>query len=125
MELPDVGGIVAESIYTFFRDPAMVSSITRMLEAGVTPIASTASEVPTDSFFSGKTVVITGTFSLMGRDEATKRLVALGAKVTGSVSKKTDLVIVGENAGSKLTKAQELGIPIMDDESELARLLNE
>ncbi len=123
MELPDVGGIVAESIYTFFRDPAMIDSIARMLEAGVAPLATAAAETPTDSYFSGKTVVITGTFSIMGRDEATKRLEALGAKVTGSVSKKTDLVIVGENAGSKLTKAQELGIQIIDDESELARLL--
>ncbi|MNP82987.1 DNA ligase [compost metagenome] len=61
---------------------------------------------------------------LLGRDEATERLEALGAKVTGSVSKKTDLVIAGEKAGSKLAKAQELGIPVIEDENEFIRLLN-
>jgi DNA ligase (NAD+) len=114
---------VAESIYSFFRDPAMMDSIERMLAAGVSPVASAVAEVPEDSFFNGKTVVITGTFTLMGRDEATKKLEALGAKVTGSVSKKTDLVIAGDNAGSKLAKAQELGIQIIDNEEELVRLL--
>ncbi|MBA2942345.1 NAD-dependent DNA ligase LigA [Paenibacillus sp. CGMCC 1.16610] len=125
--LPDVGGIVAESIYSFFRDPVMVSSIERMLAAGVNPIAEEPAVVlasPDNPFF-GKTVVLTGTLSTMGRDECAKKLEALGAKITGSVSKKTDIVIAGESAGSKLTKAQELGIRIIDDEQELLQLLGE
>ena len=77
-----------------------------------------------DSPFSGKTVVLTGSLSVLSRDEAKDRLTALGAKVSGSVSKKTDLVIAGEAAGSKLAKAQELGIAIID-EAEMIRLLGE
>ncbi|MDF2647720.1 MAG: ligA [Paenibacillus sp.] len=125
--LPDVGGIVAESIYSFFRDPVMVSSIERMLAAGVNPIAEEPAVVlasPDNPFF-GKTVVLTGTLSTMGRDECAKKLEALGAKITGSVSKKTDIVIAGESAGSKLAKAQELGIRIIEDEQELLQLLGE
>ncbi|MBP1997099.1 NAD-dependent DNA ligase LigA [Paenibacillus eucommiae] len=125
--LPDVGGIVADSIYTFFRDPLMLESIQRMLSAGVRPVVeetATVSADPENPFY-GKTVVLTGTLSVMGRDEAAKKLEALGAKVTGSVSKKTDIVIAGESAGSKLTKAQELGIRIIEDENELLRLLGE
>jgi DNA ligase (NAD+) len=125
--LPDVGGIVADSIYSFFRDPVIVSSIERMLAAGVNPIAEEPAVVlasPDNPFF-GKTIVLTGTLSTMGRDECAKKLEALGAKITGSVSKKTDIVIAGESAGSKLTKAQELGIRIIEDEQELLQLLGE
>ncbi len=123
--LPDIGVIVAESIVSFFADPFQQEGIRRMLEQGVAPRATERPAAPVaDSFFFGKTVVLTGTLHQLGRDEATKRLEALGAKVTGSVSKKTDLVIAGEKAGSKLTKAQELGIPVIEDEDELIRLLN-
>ncbi|NQX70053.1 NAD-dependent DNA ligase LigA [Paenibacillus alba] len=125
--LPDVGGIVADSIHSFFRDPVMVSSIERMLAAGVNPIADEPAVVlasPDNPFF-GKTIVLTGTLSTMGRDECAKKLEALGAKISGSVSKKTDVVIAGESAGSKLTKAQGLGIRIIDDEQELLQLLGE
>ncbi|MNW44264.1 DNA ligase [compost metagenome] len=124
--LPDIGGIVADSIVTFFADPFYQAGIRKMLELGVSPKAPDKPAAPvTDSFFSGKTVVLTGTLQQLSRDEATERLEALGAKVTGSVSKKTDLVIAGEKAGSKLAKAQELGIPVIEDENELIRLLNE
>ncbi|MFD0696309.1 NAD-dependent DNA ligase LigA [Paenibacillus sp. GCM10027628] len=125
--LPDVGGIVADSIYTFFHDPVMVSSIERMLAAGVNPEAeeTVAVQASPDNPFFGKTIVLTGTLSTMGRDECAKKLEALGAKITGSVSKKTDIVIAGESAGSKLTKAQDLGIRIIDDEQELLQLLGE
>lgn len=124
-QLPDVGGIVAESIAGFFADPLVRENIERMRAAGVKAEAEQPAEVRADSMFSGKTVVLTGTLSSMTRDEAKKRLEALGAKVTGSVSKKTDFVIAGENAGSKLTKARELGITVIEDESELAKLLGE
>lgn len=122
--IPDIGGIVAESIVNFFADPVMVRSIERMLTAGVMPQAEErAQPANTEHPLFGKTVVLTGTLSSMGRDEAAKKLEALGAKVTGSVSKKTDLVIAGESAGSKLAKAKELGIPVIEDETELQRLL--
>jgi len=125
--LPDVGGIVADSIYTFFRDPVMVSSIERMLASGINPVAEepVVAQASPDNPFFGKTVVLTGTLSTMGRDDCAKKLEALGAKVTGSVSKKTDIVIAGESAGSKLTKAQDLGIRIIDDEQELLQLFGE
>lgn len=124
VELPDVGQIVAESIVTFFQDPFVRASIEKMLSLGVEAKAPEEPQaVVTDSFFSGKTVVLTGTLHKLTRDEATERLEALGAKVTGSVSKKTDLVIAGEKAGSKLAKAQQLGIETIEDEDELIRLL--
>lgn len=124
--IQDVGAIVADSIVTYFADPINRASIDRMLELGVMPqSAEKPAEVNTDSIFYGKTVVLTGTLQLLTRDEATAKLEACGAKVTGSVSKKTDLVIAGEKAGSKLAKAEQLGIPVITDENELVRLLNE
>lgn len=123
--LPDVGGIVAESIAGFFRDPLMRESIARMRAAGVKAEAERPAAAAADEGHPlfGKTVVLTGTLTRMTRDEASKRLEALGAKVSGSVSKKTDLVIAGESAGSKLTKARELGVPVIEDEEEMVRLL--
>ncbi|WP_433944269.1 NAD-dependent DNA ligase LigA [Paenibacillus sp. SN-8-1] len=122
--LPDIGGIVADSIVNFFADPFMQAGINKMLSLGVEAKAPEKPQpVATDSFFSGKTVVLTGTLHQLTRDEAAEKLEALGAKVTGSVSKKTDLVIAGEKAGSKLTKAKELGIQVIEDEDELIRLL--
>ncbi len=94
-----------------------------MLDAGVKPYVEQSAEVTADSPFLGKTVVLTGTLSSMSRDEAAKRLEALGAKISGSVSKKTDIVIAGESSGSKLTKAQELGIRVIDNEEELLRMM--
>lgn len=123
-ELPDIGGIVAESIVNFFADPVVVANVSRLRALGVEAKAPEAPRpVSTDSFFSGKTVVLTGSLQKLTRDEAADRLEALGAKVSGSVSKKTDVVIAGEKAGSKLTKAQQLGIQIIEDEDELIRLL--
>ncbi|WP_240633372.1 NAD-dependent DNA ligase LigA [Paenibacillus montanisoli] len=121
--LPDVGGIVAESIHSFFKDPIAAESVDRMLALGVKAEAEQQEAARTDSIFSGKTVVLTGTLSLMTRDEAAKKLEALGAKISGSVSKKTDFVIAGESAGSKLTKARDLGVTVIDDEAELVKLL--
>lgn len=124
-ELPDIGGIVAESIVSFFTDPVVVANVSRLRTLGVEAKAPEAPRpVSTDSFFSGKTVVLTGSLQKLTRDEAAERLEALGAKVSGSVSKKTDLVIAGEKAGSKLAKAQQLGIQVIEDEDELIRLLD-
>ncbi|MFB5674628.1 NAD-dependent DNA ligase LigA [Paenibacillus terreus] len=125
IELPDVGGIVAESIVAFFADPFTRAAIDKMLSLGVQAKApAEPAAVKTDSFFSGKTVVLTGTLHQLTRDEATERLQALGANVTGSVSKKTDLVIAGEKAGSKLAKAKQLGIDTIESEEEFLKLLD-
>ncbi|WP_127498046.1 NAD-dependent DNA ligase LigA [Paenibacillus glycanilyticus] len=123
--LQDVGAIVADSIVNYFADPVIAASIARMRELGVKAEAEQPVIVRQDSIFSGKTVVLTGTLSKMSRDEAAKKLEAFGAKVSGSVSKKTDFVIAGESAGSKLTKARDLGITVIEDEDELLRLLGE
>jgi DNA ligase (NAD+) len=123
--LPDVGAIVAESIFSYFRDPLVQESIARMRALGVKaePAKPAAALADASHPLFGKTVVLTGTLSVMTRDEAAQKLEALGAKVAGSVSKKTDLVIAGESAGSKLSKARELGVPVLEDEEELVRLL--
>ncbi|MGK9254826.1 NAD-dependent DNA ligase LigA [Paenibacillus humicus] len=121
--LPDVGGIVAESIVGFFKEPLIRESIRRMREKGVKAEADKVEPIAVDSPFSGKTVVLTGTLHTMTRDEAGRRLEALGAKVSGSVSKKTDFVLAGESAGSKLDKARALGVAVIEDEQEIRRLL--
>lgn len=125
-QIPDIGGIVADSIVAFFRDPAMKASIEKMLRLGVAPRSTPVEtrQAAAEGFFFGKTVVLTGTLPTLSRDDAGKLLAAAGAKVTGSVSKKTDVLVAGENAGSKLTKAQELGIRIIDSEEELRQLLD-
>lgn len=125
--LHDIGAIVAENIVSFFADPLMQESIRRMLEAGVQPVNPEKMQIADNeqSIFFGKTVVVTGTLATMSRDDATRLLEAAGAKVTGSVSKKTDFVIAGESAGSKLTKAQELGIPVIEGEESLLAKLEE
>lgn len=114
-----IGEVVAKSIYTFFREPHNIEVIEQLKAHGVhwdehevQEDAETSTEaLPLD----GKTVVLTGTLQQMTRDQAKQRLQALGAKVTGSVSKKTDLVVAGEKAGSKLDKAQKLGIEVLDE----------
>ena len=124
----DIGVVIAESIIDFFQEPHNRNVIEKLTSEeinihwqDVTPQTQTTI---VDSPFSGKTVVLTGTLSLLTRDEAKNKLKQLGAKVTGSVSKNTDLVIAGEAAGSKLDKAQELGIKVID-EQEMLNLLAE
>jgi DNA ligase (NAD+) len=125
-KVPDVGIVVATHVYNFFEEESNRDVIRQLTdEVGVhwpAPVIIKAEEI--DSPFAGKTVVLTGSLSILSRDDAKARLVALGAKVAGSVSKKTDLVIAGEAAGSKLAKAQELGIEVID-EAEMIRLLGE
>ena len=126
LKVPDVGIVVATHVFNFFEEEsnrAVIRDLTE--EVGIhwpAPQVVKAEEI--DSPFAGKTVVLTGTLSQMSRDDAKARLAALGAKVSGSVSKKTDLLIAGEAAGSKLAKAQELGIEVID-EAEMLRLLGE
>ena len=109
---PDVGGITAEWILDFFQAPHNLEVIERLLEAGLhwdAPIA------PTRQPLNGESWVITGTLSQLGRDDATQMLQALGARVSGSISSKTKCLVAGEKAGSKLEKAEKLGIHVMDE----------
>jgi DNA ligase (NAD+) len=121
-QVPDVGPVVAASIHAFFHERHNVEVIQKLLRAGIHwPVLARApkAELP----LSGKTFVITGTLQAMTRDEAKARLQALGAKVAGSVSKKTTFVVVGENAGSKAQQADELGVAKLT-EADLVTLLN-
>ncbi|MCV9878517.1 NAD-dependent DNA ligase LigA [Brenneria izbisi] len=126
LDVADVGKVVAAHVRHFLDEDHNQKVIRELTDpAGINihwpaPVVIKADEI--DSPFAGKTVVLTGSLSILSRDEAKDRLTALGAKVSGSVSKKTDMVIAGEAAGSKLNKAQELGIPIID-EAEMIRLL--
>jgi len=113
-QLPDIGPVVADNIYTFFRQPHNAEVIDRLIELGVhwpDPQPAAAGSLP----LTGKTVVLTGRLEGMTRDQARKQLQALGAKVAGSVSKNTDLVVAGPGAGSKESRARELGIRIIDE----------
>lgn len=115
LEIDDVGPIVARSIVTYFLDEKNVAKINALKYAGVNFEYKGQVVQAANSYFSGKTVVLTGTLSAMGRKEATELLENLGAKVTGSVSKATDVVIAGVEAGSKLDKANALGITVLDE----------
>lgn len=122
-EVPDVGPVVAASIARFFAEPHNRQVIEQLRAAGVTwPEGSTLRRAPASGPFAGKTVVLTGTLPGMTRDEAAALIEAAGGKVAGSVSKKTDLVVAGEAAGSKLDRARELGVRVIDGE-EFKRLL--
>lgn len=122
----DVGTVVATHLRNFMDEESNREVIRQLVEeAGITwPAVEVVNVEEIDSPFAGKTVVLTGSLTILSRDEAKDRLTALGAKVSGSVSKKTDLVIAGEAAGSKLAKAQELGIEVID-EAEMIRLLGD
>ncbi len=121
LEVADIGPVVARSIISFLADPLNRELIEQLRAAGVHwPESEPVLDAPKP--FAGKTFVLTGTLPTMTRDEAAEKIEAAGGKVAGSVSKKTSFVVAGEEAGSKLAKAQELGIPILD-EAGLIRLL--
>ena len=117
---PDVGDITAEWILDFFKAEHNIEVLNRLIEAGIhwdAPIA------PTRQPLNGESWVVTGTLSSMGRDEATQLLQALGARVSGSVSSKTKCLVAGEKAGSKLEKAEKLGIPVMNEAEFIAFMI--
>lgn len=116
MALNDIGPVGAANVIHFFAQLHNVEVINRLLELGIHWPTVTKVAVNTDNPFFGKTVVLTGTLTTMGREEAKAKLLALGAKVAGSVSAKTDYVIAGSEAGSKLTKANELGVSVLEEE---------
>lgn len=118
-QVPDVGEITAQNILSWFASPQSRHLVERLREAGVN--FQNLRKI-TDDRFAGKTFVLTGALSLFTRDEATEKIEAFGGKAAGSVSKKTSFVVAGENAGSKLKKATELGIPVLSEEEFLAML---
>jgi len=119
---PDVGPVVAGNILRFFAEAHNREVVSRLIDLGIT-----WDEMPqvgdSDSQFSGKTVVITGTLSEMSRDQAKELLESLGARVTNSVSKKTDFVLTGENPGSKVEKAKKLGVTVIST-TEFSKMVN-
>jgi len=121
-EAPDVGPVVAESIAGFLRERHNREVIEQLRAAGVTWKEGARAQTATAGPFAGKIVVLTGTLAAMSRDEAKERIEAAGGKVTGSVSKKTDFVVAGEEAGSKLDKAKELGVAVLDERGFLKML---
>ena len=120
-QVPDVGEVVANRILAFWHEAHNVAVVNDLIAQGVHWETVETKEV-TENRFKGKTVVLTGTLTQMGRNEAKALLQDMGAKVSGSVSAKTDFVIAGDAAGSKLTKAQELGVAVLTEEEFLAEI---
>ena len=110
--IKDIGDTIAQNIVEYFQNSQNLSLICELFDSGIK--LESLDSVNLDSVFAGKTVVITGTLENMSRDEATTLLESMGANVSGSVSSKTDFLLCGENAGSKLNKAQSLGVKIID-----------
>ena len=115
INLPDFGDVIVNDILSFFKNDKNIEMINRLRELGVN-MDSKVSENKKDDRFAGKTFVLTGTLPSMTRDEAAEIIQNFGGKVSGSVSKKTAYVLAGEEAGSKLTKAESLGITIISEE---------
>ena len=122
LEVPDVGPIVAESVHAFFAEAHNQSIIDRLLQAGFDwPESEGAAQAPPQPF-AGKTFVLTGTLPTLPREDAKELIESLGGKVSGSVSKKTDWLVAGDEAGSKLDKARALGVAVLDEAGLLALL---
>lgn len=116
LQVPDVGPIVAQSIRTFFDQPHNREVVEQLRAAGITwPEGEGAVDSAVPQPLAGQTFVLTGTLPTLSRDEAKALIEAQGGKVAGSVSKKTHFVVAGEEAGSKLDKARELGITVLDE----------
>ena len=122
IQIEDFGAITAEYVLNYFSHEPNVALCRRLIDAG---LVTSAVAAPTGDTLAGLTFVLTGTLPDMTRDEAAARIKAAGGKVVGSVSKKTSYVVAGEEAGSKLTKAQTLGIPVIDKDALLAMLEGE
>ncbi|WP_051516680.1 NAD-dependent DNA ligase LigA [Herbaspirillum sp. RV1423] len=123
LEVADVGPVVARSIISFFADGLNVELVNQLRAAGVHWIEGAGIDIPAKTL-AGKTFVLTGTLPTLTRDDAAQMIEAAGGKVSGSVSKKTGYVVAGAEAGSKLAKAEELGIAILDEEALLALIQN-
>ena len=119
MQVQDIGDVTAQSIFDWFHQPQSMHMIQRLREAGVN---FASNRIVSDTRFAGQTFVLTGALSKFTREEATEKIESFGGKASGSVSRKTSYVVVGENAGSKERKARELGIPILTEEEFLEML---
>lgn len=123
LEIEDIGPSIAKSVKQFFSKKTNLEIIDKLKKVGLNfAMKETRSAVIKDDFFTGKTFVLTGTLDSFTREEASEKLIQFGGKVTGSVSKNTDYVIAGEKAGSKQTKAEKLGIEILNEDDLLKRL---
>ena len=122
LKINDVGEVVASSIYNYFRDENNINMINELKSYNINMLYLGTNKVDETSYFFNKKVVLTGTLEKFGRKEATIMLENLGAHVSGSVSKATDIVIAGVEAGSKLVKAQKLGIEVMNEDEFLSHL---
>ncbi|HKR34150.1 MAG TPA: NAD-dependent DNA ligase LigA [Steroidobacteraceae bacterium] len=116
-EVPDIGPVVAAHVHTFFQQKHNRDVIAALREVGVTWKDQQRKSAAAEGPLTGKTFVLTGSLDSMSRDEASDRIVALGGKVAGSVSKKTSYVVAGAEAGSKLARAQELGVEVLDEKA--------
>ncbi|MBO5621453.1 MAG: NAD-dependent DNA ligase LigA, partial [Butyrivibrio sp.] len=121
LQIPDIGETTADDLYEFFHDAKNLAIIEQMEKAGLN--MNTVKDENASDKLSGMTIVVTGTLPTLGRKEAEELIVKNGGKASGSVSKKTSLVLAGEAAGSKLTKANELGIRVID-EKEFLDMIN-
>ena len=119
--IEDFGEVTADCVVNFFSHEQNIELVRKLADHGLLTEAVAA---PKGDLFAGITFVLTGTLPTMSRDEASEKIKALGGKVSGSVSSKTGYVVAGEAAGSKLTKAQALGIKIISEE-ELMNMINE
>jgi DNA ligase (NAD+) len=113
-QAPDIGPVVAAALHAFFQEPHNQDVIARLQAAGI-HWPETAATLVANQPLAGKSFVLTGTLDSLSRDEAADQLRALGAKVAGSVSKKTNYVVAGRDPGSKLDKARELGVKVLDE----------
>ena len=123
LEIEDIGPSIAKSVKQFFSSKTNLDLVEKLKKAGLNfSFKETKSEVIKDDFFTGKTFVLTGTLSSFTREEASEKIAQFGGKVTGSVSKSTNYVVAGEKAGSKETKARDLGVEILNEDDFLKRL---
>jgi DNA ligase (NAD+) len=121
-DVPEIGPAIAESVFAWFREPANLALIEKLRKAGVRMADEAHETAPEDGPLAGVTLVLTGGLERLSREEATTLAQQAGARVASSVSKKTDFVVAGENPGSKLAKAQELGVEVIDEAELLRRL---
>ena len=122
LAVSDVGPIVAESVHAFFHEPHNVEVVNGLRRSGVVWDENEGQALAAALPLAGKTFVLTGTLPTLGREDAKEMIESLGGKVAGSVSKKTDYVVAGSEAGSKLAKAESLGIALLDEAGLLALL---
>ena len=118
----DIGDVIAKSVYDFFHTESNIAMINKLKEYGLNMVY-TSTRTKEETVFTGKTVVLTGALTKYTRDEASLIIENMGGKTSSSVSKKTDYVLYGDNAGSKLTKAQALGVKLIT-EDEFEEMIN-